>query len=66
MNAKERYNSYFGEPLDDIMQHIKYNRIKCGKYAHLVKVDKDKIIKDKELFTNGSREKSDECKKKSK
>ena len=50
MKAIERYNQYSTNGFDEIMQNIKYGRIKCGKYAHLVKIDKNKIIKDKELF----------------
>lgn len=56
MKCMDRYEKYKDEYLDVIIMGIKKGTIKSGKYAHLVKVDKHKIIKDKELFTNGSKE----------
>lgn len=54
MKSIERYNQYSQHSLDDIMQLIRSGKIKCGRYSHLVKINKNKIIKDKELFTNGT------------
>ena len=53
MKSIERYHQYAQDGLDTIMEHIRHGRIKCGRYSHLVKINKNKIIKDKELFTNG-------------
>ena len=53
MKCISRYEQYKDEDFDKIILDIKKGNIKAGKYAHLVKVDKKKIIKDKELFNNG-------------
>lgn len=52
MNCKERLMKYRNESFDTIMLLIRNGTIKCGRYAHLVKIDKNKIIKGKELFGN--------------
>lgn len=53
MKCIDRYEQYKDEDFDKIMLDIRKGNIKSGRYSHLVKVDKKKIIKDKELFTNG-------------
>jgi len=53
MNCIDRYEQYKDEDFDRIILGIRKGNIKAGRYAHLVKVNKNKIIKDKELFTNG-------------
>lgn len=52
MNPIERLNQYSNDGLDEVMAQIKYGRIKCGKYAHRVKIDKNPKI-PKELFKDG-------------
>lgn len=54
MKCINRYNEYKDESFDKILLYIRKGKIKAGKYSHLVKIDKKKIIKDKELFTNGN------------
>lgn len=49
----QRYETYKDEPLDRIIVLIKNGTIKCGRYAHLVKIDEDKIMKGKEFFKDG-------------
>lgn len=49
----DRYEQYKDESFDRIIVLIKNGTIKCGKYAHLVKVDEDKIMKGKEFFNDG-------------
>lgn len=58
MKCINRYEMYKEYDFDKVILAIKKGSIKCGKYSHLVKVDKNKIIKDKELFTNGKSEQS--------
>ena len=53
MKCIDRYEQYKDEDLDRIILLIRKGEIKAGRYSHLVKVDKNKIIKDKELFNNG-------------
>ena len=53
MKCIDRYEKYRDEDFDKIILEIRRGNIKAGKYSHLVKVNKNKIIKDKELFTNG-------------
>jgi hypothetical protein len=53
MQCITRYDKYHEEPFDSIILKIRNGTIKCGKYAHMVKIDKNKIVKRKELFTNG-------------
>ena len=52
----ERYNQYKDESLDTVILKIRDGRIKCGRYAHLVKIDPKKILKGKEFFTDGQSE----------
>jgi hypothetical protein len=54
MKCMDRYNAYSQHGLDEIILYIRRGQIKAGRYAHLIKIDKNKIIKDKELFKNGS------------
>lgn len=49
----QRYEEYKDEAFDRIIVLIKNGTIKCGKYAHLVKIDEDKIMKGKEFFNDG-------------
>lgn len=54
MNGIERYEKYNDLDFDQIIMSIKKGYIKCGRYAHLVKIDKDKKIGNrKEFFNNG-------------
>lgn len=53
MKCIDRYEEYKDEDLDRIILAIRKGNIKAGRYSHLVKVNKNKIIKDKELFNNG-------------
>lgn len=53
MKGVTRYEKYKDEDLDKIILDIRKGNIKAGRYSHLVKVNKNKIIKEKELFTNG-------------
>ena len=53
MRCIDRYNMYKDEDLDTIILKIRKGEIKAGKYSHLVKIQKNKIIKDKELFADG-------------
>ena len=50
MQCVERYNKYKDESLDTIILKIRNGTIKCGRYAHLVKIDSKKILKGKEFF----------------
>lgn len=52
----ERYHKYKDDDFDAIMLRIRNGSIKCGRYAHLVKVDKNANIDRKELF-NGKHSK---------
>lgn len=49
-----RLKKYQDESLDRILIKIRKGEIKCGKYAHLVKVDPKKKIKGKVLFLDES------------
>ena len=57
MKCVSRYMKYKDEDFDKVMMLIKSGHIKCGKYAHLVKIDKKKEMKGKEFFRNGSNKK---------
>lgn len=57
MQCVTRYDKNCEEPFDSIILRIRNGPIKCGKYAHMVKIDKNKIIKRKELFTDGKDDK---------
>lgn len=64
MNGAERLKEYPpSESFDRIILYIKTGKIKCGKYSDRVKIKKNKIIKDKELFTNGPGKSEDHPKK---
>lgn len=52
MLCKERYEEYKDEYFDTIILKIRRGDIKCGRYSHLVKIDKNKEYKGKELFKN--------------
>lgn len=57
MKAIERYEKYKNEDFDAIILKIRNGTIKCGRYAHLVKVDKNSNnMNRKELF-NGKHNK---------
>ncbi|MCM1215410.1 MAG: hypothetical protein NC548_12930 [Lachnospiraceae bacterium] len=49
----ERYEKYKDEDFDKIIVLIKRGTIKCGRYAHLVKIDDGKVMKGKEFFKDG-------------
>ena len=53
MQCIDRYEEYKDLDLDRILLAIRKGSIKAGRYSHLVKVNKNKIIKDKELFKDG-------------
>lgn len=48
--AVERYEKYKEDDFDAIMLRIKSGAIKSGRYAHLVKIDKNKKMKGKVFF----------------
>lgn len=53
MQCKDRYEEYKDEYFDVVIMKIKRGDIKCGRYSHLVKIDKNKKYDGKELFKNG-------------
>lgn len=57
MQCVTRYDKNREEPFDSIILRIRNGSIKCGKYAHMVKIDENKVIKRKELFTDGKDDK---------
>jgi hypothetical protein len=60
MKAKSRLEEYKDETdFDHIMLMIRNGTIKCGKYSHLVKSDKNPNLKRKEFFTDGRKDDSD-------
>lgn len=56
MKGVNRYNEFKEEDFDAIILKIRNGIIKCGRYSHLVKVDKNPKIEGKELFKNGSKD----------
>ena len=61
MDSIKRYKKYKSMEFDKILMLIKYDTIKCGRYAHHVKIDKKSIkIDRKELFGDGNREDIDQ------
>lgn len=53
MQCIERYDQYKEDDFDNVLLFIKIGKIKSGRYAHLVKIDKDKKMNGKELFADG-------------
>lgn len=53
MRCIERYEQYKEDDFDNTILFIRNGRIKSGRYAHLVKIDIDKKMDGKELFTDG-------------
>lgn len=53
MKCIDRLQEYEETDLDQIILLIRNGTIKSGKYAHLVKIDKDKKMNGKELFADG-------------
>ena len=53
MQCKDRYEEYKDEYFDVVIMKIKRGDIKCGRYSHLVTIDKNKKYDGKELFKNG-------------
>jgi len=51
MQAIDRYNKYKKENLDRVMIYINNGKIKCGKFANLVKLDKNSKLKGKVFFS---------------
>jgi hypothetical protein len=58
MKCISRFDKYRREDLDKILIDIRNGTIKCGKYAHLVKIDKSKKVNEGELFSDGKSSKS--------
>lgn len=52
MASIDRLMAHYNDSLDDVLSHIKYGRIKCGKYAHLIKIDKKLKLK-REVIIDG-------------
>lgn len=57
MNGVKRFEKFRDNDFDHVMLLIKNGTIKCGRYAHRVKVDEKKKI-PKEVFSNGRTENS--------
>ncbi len=57
MHCKDRLEEYKDEFFDTILLKIKRGDIKCGRYADLVKIDKNKKYDGKELFKDDSKSK---------
>lgn len=53
MKCIDRLLQYKDDDFDRIIMYIKKGSIKCGRYSHLVKVDKKAKIEGKELFNDG-------------
>ena len=53
MRCIDRFQKYRKEDMDKILLDIRNGNIKCGKYAHLVKIDENKPLKEGRLFDNG-------------
>lgn len=54
MRCMNRLEQYKDTELDVIITKIRNGTIKCGKYSHLVKINKNQQIKGKELFKDGN------------
>ena len=52
MKCVSRLDAFKDEDFDRIFLKIRKGEIKCGKYAHLVKVDPNKKMKGKVFFQN--------------
>lgn len=50
MRCIHRYHELRESDLGSILSKIRLGQIKCGKYAHLVKIDPTKKIDRKRLF----------------
>lgn len=50
MKCIDRYHRFKDEPFDLIITKIHNGTIKCGRYAHKVKVDENKLLKRKEFL----------------
>lgn len=59
MQCVDRYEKYKDEDFDVIVIKIRNGTIKSGKYAGLVKIDKDYELKGKEFFNDGRKDKHD-------
>lgn len=53
MKCIDRFQKYRSDDFDKILIDIRNGNIKSGKYAHLVKIDEDKRMKEGELFKDG-------------
>lgn len=60
MECRTRYDEYKDEYFDTVLLKIKRGDIKCGKYAHRVKISNKKDYDGKELFKNGKSDNSEE------
>ena len=58
MQCVDRYEKFKNEDLDVIIMKIRNGSIKCGRYSHLVKIDKDYKLKGKEFFSDGGNKES--------
>lgn len=63
MQCIDRYEKYNDENFDTIILKIKNGTIKCGKYANMVKIDKNKTLKGKEFFNGRNGDKSERRKR---
>ena len=59
MHSSKRYEEYKEESFDMVLMRIRQGKIKCGKYAGLVKIKPEDKIKGKEFFTDGQSEDQD-------
>ena len=47
MYCIERYEEHKKDFIDQLLMDIRYGKIKAGRYAHLVKIDKHAVAKKK-------------------
>ena len=57
MQCVERYEKHQDDDFDAILLKIKNGTIKSGRYANMVKINKDWKLKGKEFFKDGRKEK---------
>ena len=58
MKCIDRLEKLKDGELDQIIIDIRRGKIKCGRYSHLIKIDKKKEMKGKEFFKDGKNSKS--------
>ena len=59
MRCIDRFKKYREDDFDRVMLLIKNGTIKCGKYAHHVKIDENKSFKGRKEFFNNGKDKSE-------